>query len=726
MKTSYLLATSMLGLIASAGAVNAQAAGPATPPSGSGQSAGAASIETVTVTARKRSEKAFDIPDAVTAFSSEKIKQLGLKDFEEFTSLIPSAAVSESGFGISRSVFIRGVGTPVLLEDPGVGYYVDDVYIGGNVRKSGSVYDLERVEVLRGPQGALYGQDAVGGSMNFISARPTDQFGVSLSATYANFDREEATATINVPITDGLAVRATGWYTNQTGGEYYNSYLHTYIDKNSSAGGRIVAVDQLTSKLELTVILEMTENQTPENYYVIPFTYGGAPYETQKTIQARHRQYSHSQHQSRVSAAQRRNRHRTFELITAYKTYDNRGHGDQDFSTAPPPQVINRHDDFSGYFSEFRWLSREDQPFRWIVGGNYFTNGGNTDILVNVTPTIADQTIIGQFLRNNHQDDKTWDVFGEGYYDFTPAFELALSARYTEDNKSFNYNANATGVNAFLCGYGLCYTDVATQTSTNFSPGGSLTWKPSDDLRVYAKIQTGFRAGGYNYVASNAADLSYNPETSINFEIGAKKTFWDGRLETDVALYQLNQQHVIVTESDLSGNNFDFSKNAGEARTDGVEFEAKAQVTDELSLDGSLSFMDAIIAKGIENAGTGFAQVLSGNELPFAPKRTIGITADYRHPIFNGAATFVADASLSDRYHVFQNIEHSNPGATAPNFDLVNLRSGIEYGEYSLTLWTKNLTNDRYEVASPAYAGPGFAYEYAEGRTYGVTLEAKF
>jgi iron complex outermembrane recepter protein len=718
MRTKLLLGTSILAVLCTPAL--AQTSVTPAQSNGSTQVAAADTVETVTVTARKRAEKAFDIPDAVTAFSAEKIRALGLTDYEDFTSLIPSAAVAESGFGINRSVFIRGVGTPVLLEDPGVGYYVDDVYMGGIVVNPAQYYDLERVEVLRGPQGGLYGQDAVGGAMNFISARPTDQFSVSLEATYANYDREELQTTVNVPITDGLAVRATGWWTNQSQGEYYNSYLHQYIDANSSAGGRFVGVDQLTDKLQLTLIVESTENQTPENYYYIP-SIG----ETPKTIQ-RDTSSLMTLDTNRISPQLKYETDiGTFELITAYKTYDNHGHGDQDFTAVAPAQVIYRHDDFTGYFSEFRWLSRDDQPIRWVLGANYLTDSGFTDIDVAVYPTAVPSGSLGDFVRNNHQDDKTWDVFGEGYYDFAKDFELAVSARYSVDSKTFNYNANATGVNAFLCGYGLCYADIASQTNSNFSPGGSLSWKPSDDLRVYAKVQTGFRSGGYNYVASLPTDLSYNPETSVNYEIGAKKMFWNDRIETDISLYHLHQSNVIVTESDLSGNNFDFSKNAGTANTNGVEFEAKGQITDELSLDASLSFMDATITKGVENAAFGPAgeTVLNGNQLPWAPKRTIGITADYRHPILDGRATFVADASLSDRYHTWFNVEHTGP--MAPNYDLINLRAGLEYENYSFTLWAKNITNNRYLV-SYAYAGPGIGYEDAEGTTYGITLRAKF
>ncbi len=641
-----------------------------------------------------------------------------MKDFEDFTALIPSAAVAESGFGINRNVSIRGVGTPGLLVDPGVGYYVDDVYMGGIVVNPAQFYDLERVEVLRGPQGALYGQDAVGGSINFISARPTDQFGISAEATFARYGREELQATLNVPVMDGLGVRATGWYTNQDEGEYYNSFLHTYIDKNSSAGGRIVAVDNLTDKLTLTLIAETAENQTPENYYYIP-----SVGETRTNIQ-RDTNSIMTQNTNRISPQIKYESDiGTFELITAYKTYENRGHGDQDFSATGYPQIINRHDNFQGLFSEFRWLSKEDQPLRWTLGANYFTNLGSSNLWVDLTTPTSPSATIGQFLRYNNQHDKTWDVFAEVYYDITPQFELAASARYSEDRKTFNYVGNALGGLGFLCGYGLCYQDIANATSSNFSPGGSLTWKPSDDLRVYAKIQTGFRAGGFNYVASTPQNLSYNPEKSINYEIGAKKTFLDGRVETDLTLFYLNQKDVLVSESDLSAANFGFLKNAGTADTYGLELEGKAQITEDLSLDAALSFMDPTIVKGIENAGTGFASSLAGNQLPYAPRRTIGLTADYHHPILDGKAALVADVSWSERHHTWMNVENTPP--MAPDFDLINLHAGIEFDHFSIVAFAKNITNDRY-LQGEAFAGPGLAVYDAQGTTYGITFRAKY
>lgn len=681
--------------------------------SAAAQSSADNTLSSVVVTARKRAERVLDVPIQITEISGAQIKQLGLEDFEDLISQIPSAQVEESGFGIYRNVFIRGVGTPALLEESGVGTYADGVFTGGIVNNPTQYYDLDRVEVLRGPQGGLYGRDATGGAINIISALPTSQYGASLETTFARYDREEVIGTVNAPVTPDLALRATGWYTNQSQGEYYNSYLHQYVDANSSYGGRIVAVAKPTNNLQFTLIAETSENKGPENYYYIP-----SAGETPMTIQ-RNTPSKLTLTNNRVTPQVKyETPFGTFELIGGYSTYRLHSMSDQDFTASPiEPQIIYRHDHFDNYFSEFRWISPADKPIHWTVGGNYLASNGSSDLDVDLLPALGSPEI-GQFGRVNGQDFHSYDVFGEGYYDPSPKLELSANVRYTNDTKTLGYDQTATGYLAFIGGY-----VVDTQrTFTNVSSGGSVTYKPTQDLSFYAKVQTGFRGGGFNFIASEPADLSYNPETSISYELGAKAQFWNGRATLQTDIYRMDQTNVLVDESDPSGNNFDYFKNVGQARTYGFELDGKVQLTHELNVGVSVSLMDPTLVRGLENAGTSFSDDLSGNQLPYAPRRTLGLTFDYRHPIFGGAATLVADGSVSDRHHTWQDVENTVP---AGDYDLVNLRLGVEYKNYSATLFGKNIGDQRYLV-SEAYAGPGIGYELSPGATYGITLRAHF
>jgi iron complex outermembrane receptor protein len=691
----------------------ALAAAPDTTPAATDQSSASDQPGAVTVTARKHKELDLNVPIATTVIGKSKIEQLGVKDFEQIVALIPSAQVQESGFGIYRNIYIRGVGTPALLEESGVGTYADDVFTGGIISNPTQYYDLDRVEVLRGPQGGLYGRDASGGVINFISARPTQTPSESLEATFARYDRVELNGTVNAPVTDTFAIRGTAWYTNQSQGEYYNSYLHQYVDRNSSLGGRIVAVAKPTSDLELTLIVESAENKGPENYYFIP-----AAGETMRTLQ-RNTPSDLTLVNTRVTPQVKYNTPiGTFELIGGYSDYQLHSLSDQDFTASPvDPQIITRHDHFDNYFSEFRWFSPENKVIHWTVGANYLSSNGSSDLAVNLYPMLNTPSL-GLFSRANGQDFSSYDAFGEVYYDPITQIELAANIRYTNDTKTLNYLQVATGALAGIGGYG-----VNTQrVFTNVSPGGSITYKPTSHLTFYAKVQTGFRGGGFNFIANEPANLAYDPETSIGYEAGVKSLFWDGRASIQSDIYRFDQTNVLVAESDPSGNNFDYFKNVGNARTYGFEIDGQFRLTEELNVGASLSLMDPRIVNGVENAGTGFAVNLKGHQLPYAPRRTIGVNFDWRHPIFGGAATLVADGTLSDRFGTWEDVDNTVP---AGDYDLVNLRLGVEYKNYSATLFGDNV-GDKHYLVSEAYAGPGLAYEYSPGSTYGVTLRAHF
>jgi iron complex outermembrane receptor protein len=689
----------------------AQTQSPASP---SATSADSSTVGAVVVTARKRSEKVLNIPIQITEIPGSQLQKLGLHDFEEIAALIPSATVEESGFGIYRNIFIRGVGTPALLEESGVGAYVDGVFTGGIISNPTQYYDLDHVEVLRGPQGGLYGRDATGGAINIVSALPTKTFGASVEGTYASYSRTELTGTVNAPLADGLAVRATGWYTDQTQGQYYNSFLKQYVDANSSSGGRLVADYSPTSQLDFTLIGEVAQNEGPENYYYIP-GFG----ETKKTIQ-RNTPSKLTIDNDRISPQLKYdNEWGTFSLVGGYTKYTLTSSSDQDFTTSPvDPQVINRHDHFDSYFTEALWTSPTEKQIHWTLGGNYLSQNGSSDLDVFLYPALGSPAI-GEFKRLNGQNFYSYDVFGEVYYDPTPQWEIAANARYTDDHKTLAYTQLATGG---LAGIGS-YDADESKNFDNLSAGASVTFKPTSNLTTYAKIQTGFRGGGFNFIASSPQDLAYNPETSLSYEIGAKARFWDGRATVSTDVYDLEQTNVLVAESDPSTNQFDFFKNVGKGRTYGFEFDGKLQLTSELNVGASLSLMDPKIISGLENAGTGFSVNLAGHQLPYAPKETIGFTFDYRHPIFGGAATLVADGSLSGRQGTWQDIDNTVP---AGNYDILNLRLGVEYKNVSVTIWGKNITNDMYNVSEAYIAYPIEGYEQNQGATYGVTARAHF
>jgi iron complex outermembrane receptor protein len=696
-----------------------------TPPTTAPADSASDGSEEVVVTARKRSERLFDVPSPITAISPKQVEALRLQDARDLLTLVPGAYLQENNAGTARDISIRGIATPNLFAEPGVALYVDDVYSSGFISFPTKFFDLERIEVLRGPQGGLYGRNAVGGAVNIISKRPEPELGGSFSASYSSFERVDLQGVINVPVSDSVAVRAVGWLTDQQKGDYFNPTTGEYLDRNKSYGGRFSLSYEPTDAFSLYLLAETDHGEGPGTYLFFP-TAG----ETKKTVLRDTQPVNEYDAQRYVARATYATSAGDFTLVLGHRDYELDGIEDTDLSNqtafgspnAPlGQQVTTRRNESTANFAELRWLSPEWGTVQVLAGVTYVDDtafGGIFTDLPGVSNAFSGGTLPATIDIDNNQELTSWAGFADITWSVSETVDVIASLRYTDDEKSVNFVFTPS---LLLTGFfGPTQTSVTTRSFDQFSPGLTVAWQPNDDWRVYAKVQTGFRAGGFNFNVANAANLPYNEETSINYEIGAKTKFAGGRGTAGLSVYFLQQDDVLVPFFDLTapGPLAGYLQNAGEAETFGVELEASMKVTDELTLGATLAYMDATFTSGTVNTTP-----IAGNELPAAREWTASLVASYRTPV-SGNVMFLADASYTFRTKGFQDALNTQ---TIGGNDLVNLSAGLEFGDVEVRAFVLNALDDEYDIAFGGVRGVGQSgVSRAQGRTFGVSALAKF
>ncbi|MEM6583606.1 MAG: TonB-dependent receptor [Pseudomonadota bacterium] len=682
-------------------------------------------LEEVVVTARKREESLFDVPTAVSSFSQTMLDNLRLADARDMLTLVPTAYLQENNAGTARDISIRGVGTPSIFAESGVATYIDEVYSSGFISYPTQFYDLKRIEVLRGPQGALYGRNAVGGALNILSQQPEDTFGGSVRGTIARYEREELEGIINIPVTDNFRTRVVGWYTNQDKGEYKNPFTGDYIDANDSKGGRFVADYSPTDELSLSFVAETTDAKAGGTSLFFPMfgeSENNVPRDTQPRNEFDTTRYA-GQLNYDTSVG-------TFTAVVGYREYSLEGIEDTDLTADNPfdlllgqlgKQVTIRENEVDSTYVELRWLSPELGRFSILAGVNYLDESATGDTVTDL-PTVSEQfsggVLPAELVLKNDQGVESYAGFIEVTVSLSDTLSLIGSTRYTRDEKSVDFAFEPTDLMVSLLG--PAEASKTDKTFTNWSPGGTLVWTPSDDTNLYAKVQTGFRAGGYNFNVASIDNLPYDEETSINYELGGRQQFLDGAAIVGLNIYFMEQDDVLVPLFDFSvpGPLGGYLANNGKSETIGVELEANFQVSEGLNLMLSGGWLDAEFTEGTDANGNS----LDGNKLPSSREWTYAIVGSYRTPLTEDIELLI-DSSYTYRDSGYNDIANLQPISDAK---LLNASIGIAFSAYELSAYVKNALDDQYDLAF-GFRPPGeLGVTRAEGTTFGAIFKANF
>ncbi len=702
----------------------------------------ATQVDEIVVTARRREESLREVPVAVTALGAERLEQTGAADITVLQQQTPNATVQVArGSNSTLISFIRGVGQqdPLWGFEPGVGLYVDDVYIARPQGAVLDIFDIERIEVLRGPQGTLYGRNTIGGAIKYVTSRIAPEPELSIRGAVGSYDQRDLIVTGSAPLGDTLRIGAAvasyerdGFGTNlTTGAEHYDkdvlaarvslewtptsdlffrlAYDHVEDDSNARHGHRTVA-GALPGSDVLPSVFDTRSGLGDAN--------------------------SVETNGASLTAEWNVNDLITFKSITAYRE----GYTDTviDFDGTPNPTL-----DIPAYYSDEQFTQEFQLLFngaRWQgVAGVYYLDGhaeGAFDTVIgNLGLTIGN---------GGYVDTESYAVFADFSIDLSDRLRLALGARYTEDDKTGHVNrATYLGVGRTpLTGGPAAVPWLQNTLYTNnrsfsqFTPRVSLSYDLNDDLTGYVAYSQGFKSGGFDMRGDASATPDtvdgYDPETVDSYELGLKGYAFNRRLSFSSALFYADYQDQQVTTQVPAGATIaSFVDNVGASTIYGAELEGSLWLTDALTANFAVGWLEATFDEFIRyDLVTGQYEDISDLVVAQnAPNWSGYLGLTWTGQAFGGGLAITPSVSYRGDFHQF---EFPNPLLDQDGYALVDLSVVWTSPDdrWTLGLHGKNLTDEEYRIGGYNFAGAVFddsiSAFYGPPRTWTAALQVRF
>jgi iron complex outermembrane receptor protein len=659
---------------------------------------GVKTLGRVTVTARRREESLKDVPGSVTAISADEIARFASTEIGDLQSSVPNIVLHE-GDAQNTVAYIRGVGQldSLAFADPGVGIYLDDVYLG---RAQGSfldVFDVERIEVLRGPQGTLYGRNTIGGAIKFVSRAPSETPEFSASATVGSFDQTDVSVGISGPIAgDKVLGKAAVAYLSRDGyadntvtgqddgdrdtlawrGSILTHLSDSFRVQISADGSSDTPDTSRTPNRETAVFGAFPRSEDP---FTIDADFNGLSDLSVRGISAR-ATWDVSDGVTLVST-------------TAYREMEYDANLDLDATGAPLFGVFVFED--QNQFSQELQVNYENGPLS-VVGGLYYFDEEDVTESGIFGPDIA-------FVSNSINDQNTtaFAVYSDLSYDVSERLSVSVGVRLTEEEKDFIRIQEFFGAATPLIpqiGTGFRATDVDTSKSfSNTSPRFSVSYDVSDDVTTYASIGRGFKSGGFDGRSNTGFEAQpFDAETLTAYEAGIKGSFADGAVFASAAVF-LNEYEDLQVSSftEQNGAFAAIFTNAAEAQISGFEFEGSWQATEHLRFDLSGGYLDAEYNEFIGENGADVSDMLTPAN---APDWTGRLAANYRRSLGQDTELVVA-AAAAYRGSVYPTVSSSDI-LRQGGYTLFDASIGLEFanGKYSLLLAGRNLSDKEYRT----------------------------
>jgi iron complex outermembrane receptor protein len=711
-----------------------------------GASADAPALQEVTVTARRREESLQDVPLAVTALSGESLEAAGALDLTYLSQEVPNVTLENSrATNSTLTAFIRGVGQqdPVAGFEQGVGIYLDDVYLNRPQAAILDVYDVERIEVLRGPQGTLYGRNTIGGAVKYVTRR-LDADEPTLTARLAVGSDSQVDATLggSIPLSDSFRVGATVARFNRDG-----------FGKNLTTGDDNYDKDVLAFRASLEwepadgLLVRLSGDYTDDDsaprqgYRLLPTVSAAQPallagrFDTLagSTLTMPLKKNTVIAQGGQLNVEWSPGDHWTVKSITAYREDESESPIDFDSTAARSfdAPVVYTNEQAS---QEFQLLYSGDRLD--VVAGAYYLDANAYNKFDVVFNTVTQLTV-------GDVDTKTWAVFGEATWDLAERWSVTIGGRYTEDERrSRVVRQNFLGVNSPLFGNATAISITApvvvngvqvvpefrgSRTDTDFTPRAILAWKPADTLNLYLSYSEGFKGGGFDPRGNFAnADVraGFLPETVDSYEFGAKGSFLDGRATVNAAVFLADYKDVQIPGSIvLPGPPVSFVgtvTNAGAAEMKGIELESALRLGNGFSGRLAVGYIDAKYTEFFVNG----VNVASQRDVQNTPEWTGNASLSYGLPLAGGALDFTASASYRGDTQQFEFAIPLLDQAAYWLYD-ASVTWKSDDGRWLFGLHGRNLSDERYVTSG--YNFPGAATDnsvlafYGNPRTVSLT-----
>jgi iron complex outermembrane recepter protein len=693
---------------------------------------GVTAIEEIVVTARKREESLQDVPISVTAISAAQLDEQAIPDIIAVAQQTPNVTLEVSrATNSTLTAFIRGIGQqdPVAGFEGGVGLYLDDIYLARPQGTVFEIYDVERIEVLRGPQGTLYGRNTIGGAVKYVTRGLSAEPELRLKAAVGSYSQTDVVVSGSMPLSDTFRIGGT-IASFQRDGFGRNVYTGADNYDKDIMAARVSLEWRPTDDVMVRLAADYSDDQSSnkDGHRLIPGQFSGIPvlknvFNGQGGIYTLPASNGGLKQQVQFGGVGLTidwtiNDNWSLKSVTAYR--EDESESLIDFDAGPiddfDAPVVYENDQFSQEFQ----VNYNGERLSGVAG-IYYLDSNAFDAFDVVLGTLAPPFGVTSFTLGDF-GTKAWAAYANVSFDITSQFSASLGGRYTSDErtaavdrttwlgKGSPYFGNTTAVRI-----GGTPLFEGKRKDTDFSPSASLSFKASDAHNLYASYSQGFKGGSFDprgvYVPGSEVRNGFKPETVDSYELGAKSRWADGRFTTNFAVFFADYTDVQVPgsvgiDTDGDGVNETFggaTTNAGKAEVKGLELEGVAQFTDAFSATFALGYIDAeytkwlVVLNGVETdiSGDRFFQN--------TPEWMGNLTLRYEWPLSmgstGGALALIGSASYRDDTYQFEIPEPLVDQKAYTLFD-ASLVWTSDDGRYQLGLHGKNLSDKEYKVAS--------------------------
>ncbi|WP_324171837.1 TonB-dependent receptor [Sulfurimonas sp.] len=658
-------------------------------------------LDTITVTADKREVDIQKIPTSLTVYSCTQLEDFNIKTAEELFSVLPNIHLVKAGpaADIASSISIRGI-SQFMAGSPSFGFYIDDVYYN---EYDSNLFDIQRIELLRGPQGTLYGRNTIGGVLNIITKKPDNEWTGKVGIGYGNYNTSQLEASVSGPIIkDKLLLRLSAQYEKSDG----------FVTNKYNGDDKINSPENIDSRLSLRY-LPTGSLMFDLGVDALRYKSGYADYVLLSKINSNPHEVDVDYAGNSLKEAYGANLRIQYDAkdtklisVTAVRQDNNKLDHDMDFTTVDGQRQLYQRDYFT-LSEELRLVSDNNTPLEWLVGAYALKEVQDHNLVYTLGNDWGSPSFpAGQYPITGKTNTIGLALFGELSYTTINKFKFTTGMRYDREKQDFYYDALLAG-------------GAKGNTSATFKailPKFSASFVGDDKHMPYLTISKGYKSGGFNL--QNNQGEKYDPEYTWNYELGLKLNWLDNRLSLNTAIYHIDWQDLQVNAS----NGIDFlTTNAGKATSQGIEFELNAKPKDNIEIVASFAYTKSKYDEYYVKATSSTASSNFSNKyLPFVPNYTSHLGMTYK--FING---FYVNADYTYTGHVYMNNTNT---LKEDSFSLVNAKVGFKQKNFEVSIWTKNLLDKKYATVYTDFtdSGGGLWARAGAPMTFGIQTKYKF
>lgn len=691
-------------------------------------------IEEIVVTARHRAESIQSVPISITAVNGAALADQRINSLQGLEHSVPNLVFGETGTSGETHIGIRGIGdfSRNIGFDTRVGVYIDGVFAGQSLAVDQGLVDLAQVEVLRGPQGTLFGKNSSSGAINIISNKPElGETSGDLRLGAGNLDTVTGQAVLNLPLGDTAAARFS-LYTQEQDGYIHNLFTGKNNMSSDHMIGRLRLRVQPNDDLDINFSFDFREQDNtllflePDGDWEVA---NGNPAAAPRFVADQDADLidENSGSGGGLTVDYTMDNGHVLTSITGFRTVDRKVGSDEDATRLFVLDARYFEDDFSHFTQEFRLASPEDQSFRYVLGAFYFDQEADTNRKIALGPGFGGPPEgVDAGIQDSAVDTKNLAFFVNGNVDLSDRVTLSGGLRYTDEAKD-------AVIDQFVFpGFGLAelIQDSFSRDEDYVTATFSIQYQATDEMLAYLTYSNGYKAGGFNVdLVPTIQDLFFEEETVDSFELGLKSDLLDGRLRLNVTAFHAEYDDYQVFQfrfDPFSGTTALLISNAASVTTQGIEIEGLARFTDNFELTYGFGFTDAKFDDfpGGSIDALGNPQNAAGNTLPRAPDFTASLTATYNFTM--GDAEGRANLGYTHRGEQFFNPDNRE-NSRQESYGLLHASLDFDINEnWSVGVWGHNLTDEVYRgMRGVSFLGIPFSL-YMQPRTYGIEAAYRF